>query len=94
MNQYGELVKVYDGANLGFYTKDGKAAAHFDVNNYATVAWNDLQEGETLIIFPNDGGANGNVARAWALDLRGLKGTNYFGEVATLTGFDFKKKEN
>lgn len=56
------------------------------------VAFSELQEGETLIIFPNN--VNGNAHRQWALDLRGLKGTNYFGEVATLTGFTFEKKEN
>ena len=91
LNQYGELVRVYDGANGGFWTAEGKAAsAHFTTATFATVAWAELQEGETLIIFPNDGASN--LARAWALDLRGLKGTNYFGEIATLEGFTFAEK--
>ena len=94
LDQYGVLVKIYDGANVGFWTAEGKSTAPLTFNHetYATVAFSELQEGETLIIFPNDG--NGNVHRQWALDLRGLKGTVYFGEVATLTGFTFKQKEN
>lgn len=93
LNKYGELIKVYDGANGGFWTVEGKAdTTHFTTATFATVAWSELQEGELLIVFPNDG--NTNPARNWALDLRGLKGTNYFGEVATLTGFTFEKKEN
>lgn len=96
LDQYGALVKVYDGANggCGFWTAEGKAEGPYTFNNdtYAMVAFSELQEGETLIIFPNN--VNGNAHRQWALDLRGLKGTNYFGEVATLTGFTFEKKEN
>ena len=92
LNQYGELTKVYAGAYNQYWTAEGQAATcHFDANTYATVAFSELQEGELLIIFPNDGGSN--VGRNWALDLRGLKGTNYFGEVAKLTGFTFQKKE-
>ena len=93
LNQYGELVRIYDGANGGFWTAEGKAGTtHFTTATFATVAWSELQEGELLIIFPNDGGSN--AGRNWALDLRGLKGTTYWGEVATLTGFTFEKKEN
>lgn len=92
LNQYGELVRIYDGANGGFWTAEGKAGTtHFTTATFATVAWSELQEGELLIIFPNDGGSN--TGRNWALDLRGLKGTTYWGEVATLTGFTFEKKE-
>ena len=88
LDKDGKLIKVYDGANVGFWTAEGKAAsAHFTSATFATTAWAELQDGETLIIFPNDGGSN--AARAWALDLRGLKGTNYFGEAATLEGFTF-----
>lgn len=92
LDKYGVLVKIYDAANGGFWTAEGKAASmHFDVNNYASVAFSELQDGELLIIFPNGGD---NAHRQWALDLRGLKGTTYFGEVATLTGFTFEKKGN
>ena len=92
LDEYGTLTKIYAGAYSEYWTAAGKAEkAHFDANTYATVAWSELQEGETLIIFPNGGD---NAHRNWALDLRGLKGTNYIGEVATLTGFEFKKKGN
>ena len=89
----GVLVKVYDGANLGYWTAEGKATAHFTTKTYASVAFEELQEGETMIIFPNDGGAN--VHRQWALDLRGVKvgAKCYIGETATLSGFTFKKED-
>ncbi len=88
----GVLVKLYDGANLGYWTADGKATAHFTTKTYATVAFEELQDGEILIIFPNDGGSN--IHRQWALDLRGVKAgsTCYIGQAATLTGFTFKKE--
>jgi hypothetical protein len=84
LDQYGTLVKVYDGANLGFYQGNGKETAHFTTANYATVAFSELQDGETLIIFPNDGGSN--AARGFAL---GLRTDGSIGKTATLTGFTF-----
>ena len=84
LDQYGTLVKVYDGANLGFYQGNGKETAHFTTANYATVAFSDLKDGETLIIFPNDGGSN--AARGFAL---GLRTDGSIGKTATLTGFTF-----
>ena len=94
-DKYGVLIKIYDGANLGFYTVDGKSTETltFTVDNYATVAFAELGEGETLIIFPNDGGANGNAARNFAFSLRGVGGAKaYCGETATLTGKTFETK--
>ena len=65
----GEILRIYDGANGGLYTKDGKAAsAGFTTSNFATVAWQNLQAGETLIICPNDGGSN--TTRGFILSLR------------------------
>ena len=93
LDKYGVLVKIYDGANMGFYTADGKSTAPltFTAANYATVAFNELQDGETLIIFANDGGAN--AGRAFALGLRGVGGAKaYCGLTATLTGFTFEAK--
>lgn len=84
LDSYGRLVKVYDGANLGFYRGSDKETAHFTTANYAVTAWNELEAGETLIIFPNDGGSN--AARGWAL---GLRGNDNFGKVATITGMEF-----
>jgi len=85
LDSYGKLIKVYDGANLGFYQGNGKETAHFTTANYAVTAWNELKDGETLIIFPN-GGTDGNTARAWAL---GLRTDGSIGKVATVTGIEF-----
>ena len=85
LDQYGKLIKVYDGANLGFYQGNGKETAHFTTSNYATVAWGELQEGQTLIIFPNDGASN--AARGFAL---GLRTDGSIGQTVTLTGFEFE----
>ena len=88
LDQYGRLVKIYDGANLGFWTAEGKTTAHFTVNNYATVAWDELQDGELLLICPNDGGSN--TSRGWALGHRPLTaGSGAMGQVASITGFTF-----
>ena len=91
IDQYGRLVRIYDGANLGFYTAAGKAdKAHFTVNDYATVAWSELQDGELLIICPNDGVAN--ASRGWALSLRtGVGKYPSIGHVITLPGFTFEE---
>lgn len=93
LDQYGTLLRIYDGANLGLYDKDGKAAAApFTVNTYATYAWEQLGEGETLIVFPNDGKTN--EARTFGLSLRPVNGShNYCGETCTLTGITFEQKQ-
>lgn len=86
LDSYGKLIKIYDGANSGYYTEEGKAAsAHFTSSTYATVAFSELTEGELLVIFPNDGGTN--EARSFAL---GLRFDGSIGKIATLTGFTFK----
>ena len=83
LDQYGRIIRVYDGANGGYWLPDGKqASAHFNVNTYATVAWSELQEGETLVVFPN--GADGNKARQIGLDCRYL-----FNQVMNITGIRF-----
>ncbi len=89
LDKYGKLVKIYDGANGGFYTEAGKSTdpLTFTTSNYATVAFSELQEGETLIIFPNDGGAN--AARGFAL---GLRTDGSLGKTATLTGMTFEEE--
>ena len=94
LDQYGTLVKIYDAANMGFWTAEGKstAALTYTAANYATVAFSELAEGEILIVFANDGGANGNAARGWALGLRNVGGEPYCGKTATLTGFTFETK--
>ena len=82
----GKLIKVYDGANLGFYQGNGKETAHFTTSNYATVAWEELGETETLIIFANDGVNGADSGRTFAL---GLRTDGSIGKDATLTGFEF-----
>lgn len=86
VDKYGTLVKLY--AWDGFWTVDGKAEGTltFDKDTYAVVAYSELQEGETLIIFPN-GGTAGNEARDWAKAL-----TENMGASVKLKGFTFEEK--
>ena len=95
VDKYGKLVKIYDGANLQFWTNGAKATGTltFNASNYATVAFSELADGETMVIFPNDGGTN--EARKFALGFRNLTeaSTNYFGMIASITGFTFEKDE-
>ena len=90
LNQYGMLVRVYDGANLGLYQGNGKETANFTTSNYATVAFSELKDGEILIIFPNDGTNAADSARTFAL---GLRTDGSIGKVASLTGFKFESPE-
>ena len=84
LDVYGRIIRVYDGANGGYWLPDGKqASAHFTTATYATVAWSELQEGETLVVFPN--GADGNKARQIGLDSRYL-----FNQKMNITGVEFK----
>ncbi len=68
----GKIVKVYDGVNNKYYdvsNPDGVPAGdYFKAASYATDAYAALAEGETLIIFPNDGVNNANSPRTWALN--------------------------
>jgi hypothetical protein len=83
LDAYGRVIRVYDGANGGYWLPDGKqASAHFNVNTYATVAWSELKDGETLVVFPN--GVDGNKARQIGLDCRYL-----FNQKLNLTGVEF-----
>ena len=84
LDAQGRVIRVYDGANGGYWLPDGKqASAHFNVNTYATTAWAELQEGETLIVLPN-GGSEGNAARQIGLDCRYL-----FNQKMSVTGIAF-----
>ena len=71
----GKLLRVYDGAN-GSYS-DATAGANNKTygvtsSNFSTMAWDSLQEGETLVLLPN--GPDGNKARQVGLDCRWLVG--------------------
>ena len=85
LDQYGRVIRVYDGANVGYWIADGgkQASAHFNANTYATTAWAELQEGETLVVLPN-GGSEGNAARQIGLDCRYL-----FNQKMSVTGITF-----
>ena len=84
LDVYGRIIRVYDGANGGYWLPSGKQdSAHFTTATYATVAWSELQEGETLVVFPN--GADGNKARQIGLDSRYL-----FNQKMNITGIEFK----
>ena len=66
----GKIVRVYDGAN-GRYRDAENPSGIVDATKctsagYVSEAFASLQEGEYMIVFPNDGGEN--VARAWALN--------------------------
>ena len=84
LDQFGRVIRVYDGANGGYWLPEGKqASAHFDVNTYATVAWSELKAGETLVVLPN-GGSEGNAARQIGLDCRYL-----FNQKMSITNVEF-----
>ncbi len=88
LDKYGRVVRVYDGANGGYWLPEGKqASAHFNVNTYATTAWAELQAGETLVVLPN-GGSDGNAARQVGLDCRYL-----FNQKMSVTGVKFASTE-
>lgn len=91
LDKFGALVRIYDGANLGLYDKDGKAATTpFTTANYAAYAWENLGEDETLIVCPNNGGSN--ETRGFLLSLRPNVSKGYFGVICSLTGFTFEQK--
>ena len=87
LDSNGKLIKIYDGANGGYWIEGSTSAdtTHgVTSSNFATLAWSELQDGEMLIIFPNDGGTN--VSRAWALALRPVNGAvGSIGQILTLT---------
>ena len=84
LDSQGKIARVYDGANGGYWLPSGKqASAHFTTSTYATVAWSELQAGETMVLLPN-GGSDGNAARQVGLDCRYL-----FGQKMNITGITF-----
>ena len=82
----GKVSRIYDGANAGY--TDAESGLNnkehgVTVSNFATLAWESLQEGETLVVLPN-GGSDGNAARQVGLDCRWL-----IGQKMSITGFTF-----
>ena len=66
----GKIVRVYDGANGRYRDAENPSgivdATKCTAAGYVSEAFASLQEGEYMIVFPNDGGEN--VARTWALN--------------------------
>ena len=94
VNKYGELVKIYDGANIAFWNLEGKAATTTVTKaNFASLAFSELEDGELMIIFPNDGANAAGSPRKFALDLRPNITPGLFGLVTTLTGFTWEVRQ-
>ncbi len=86
LDQFGRVLRIYDGANAGYTdAESGVGNKNYGVttDNYATLAWESLQAGETLVVLPN-GGSDGNAARQVGLDCRWL-----IGQKMNLTGVEF-----
>lgn len=76
LNAEGKVARVYDGAN-GSYSDatvgSNKTGYGVTSSNFATMAWESLQDGEILVVLPNGGSPN-NAARGVGLDCRWLIG--------------------
>ena len=87
INQYGEVVRIYDGANAKYYDLENPAgisdASKCTAAGYLTEAFNSRQEGEYLLIAPN---GNGNVSRSFLLANRTI------GAKVVLPGITFDHK--
>ena len=93
LDKYGILREIYDAKNLAYWTSTNKGAAYFTVSNYASYAFNEIQDGETLIIFPSKGDDVVSTARDFGLSLRGTVSDNgttatniYIGKSMVLMG--------
>ena len=82
----GALIKGY--AWDGYYTAEGKSAIHYATGDYATTAFAELANGETLIIFANDGANAADSERTFAKSICD-NWANTMGKTAVLTGYTF-----
>jgi hypothetical protein len=88
LNQYGQVVRVYDGVSGGKYFDAANRAGIVDATittaaNTLKDAYASLSEGETLILGAN-GGMNGNAGRSF------LGGVRTIGLIATIPGVTFE----
>ena len=85
INEYGIVIRIYDGANGKYYDLDNPAgisdASKCTAAGYLTEAFNSRQPGEYLLVAPN---GNGNVGRAFLLSNRTI------GAKVTLPTITFK----
>ena len=87
LDKFGRVNRIYDGANAGYTdAASGVNNKNYGVttDNYATLAWESLQEGEYLVLLPN-GGSTDNAARKVGLDCRWL-----IGQKMSVTGIEFE----
>lgn len=92
INKYGELVAMYTAANSAMYNADGETKAYYaSPDKYYHAAFNDLEDGDILVIFFNNG--NSNITDNYDQAMANLKDASYYGQKVTLTGWTFLSRE-
>ena len=87
MNQYGEVVRAYDGVSAKYFDANNTAGVQDGTctsAGYLKEAFESLQEGEYLLVGPN---GNGQVGRGF------LYGCRTIGAKATISGIIFAEAE-
>lgn len=89
LDEYGTLVRIYDGANAKYYDEDNvggiKDEGKCTSAGYVTEAFNSLSDGEYLVIAPN---STANSAKGGSRDF--LLNAKTIGAAVTLTDIQFK----
>ena len=84
----GVNAEYLDATNIGTGNREGYGVTGIITSNdYLTKAWEALQDGETLLVGANDGGAN--LGRAWVLGFRRKTSnpvTTWIGTPVTISG--------
>ena len=87
LNQYGQVVRIYDGASGKYFDADNAGvvdASKCTAGGYLKEAFASLGEGEYLVVGPN---GNGNVGRSF------LYGHRKIGSQFTISGINFATAE-
>jgi len=88
LDEYGTLIRIYDGANAKYYDEDNVGGIKDEEKctsaGYVTEAFASLKEGERVICGPN-GGLDNNAGRKFLLDNRKI------GAQMALTDIEFEK---
>jgi len=91
INKYGELVAMYTAYKSAMYNADGETEAYYaSPDKYYHAAFNDLEDGDILVIFFNNG--NSNITDNYDQAMANLKDASYYGQKVTLTGFTFEDR--
>lgn len=86
----GIISKIYDGAWNRYYTSTGRdMTVSVNAATYAADAFAALADGETLIVFPNDGSNGAESPRTFA---KSLADGNYWGKTAVLEGLPVEEE--